>query len=46
MIRDLFTTDVCAIPYTKVELAVFFVACLVACYAFDRMASDRPEGEL
>lgn len=43
MIRDLFRTDVRSIPYTKVELAVFFVACMAACYAMDRIVSDTQE---
>ena len=45
MIRDLFRTDVCHIPYTAFELAAFFMACLLVCAVVDRIAADTQDGD-
>lgn len=39
--NDLFRKDLCTIPYTPMELGLFFVACLVVCALIDRIASSE-----
>jgi hypothetical protein len=43
MIRDLFRTDLCSIPYTPAQCALFFLGCLVVCAIVERLASTEDD---